>query len=122
MGWPLVVLIGMGMVSFLGFMGMIIFGNRKTVEYEELEKTLDKKAKDHDLDAKELWKALKKSEEEKEQILKRLKNLETIVTSEAYEAIKSGEEPEKIQLHIEEEETEELNDSDKAAKISKRVR
>lgn len=122
MEWSLVVFLGMGMVSLLILMGIIIFGTRKTSEYKELEKTLGRKAKDHDLNAKELWKALKASEEEKGKILERLQNLEAIVTSEAYESIKSGEDAENIQLHLEDEETEELNDSDKVAKISKRVR
>ncbi|GAB5409426.1 MAG: hypothetical protein BalsKO_17910 [Balneolaceae bacterium] len=83
---------------------------------------LDKKANYLNSDTKELWKALKKSEEEKEKILERLQNLEAIVTSEAYESIKSGEESETIKLHLDEEKLKELKDSDKAAKIAKRVR
>lgn len=67
-------------------------------------------------------KALKKSEEEKGKILEHLQNLEAIVTSEAWESIQNGEGAEGTQLHIEEAEPEELNDSDKAAKIAKRVR
>lgn len=122
MEWSLVVFLGMGMVSLLLLMGIIIFGTRKTSEYKELQKTLGKKSNELDSDAKELWKALKKSEVEKDKILERLQNLEAIVTSEAYEAIQSGEESETIKLHLEVEETEDLNDSDKAAKIAKRVR
>lgn len=122
MDWTTVVFLGMGMVSTLILMGIIIFGTRKTAEYKELQKTLGKKSSELDSDTKALWKALKASEDEKEKILERLKNLEAIVTSEAYEAIQAGEESDKIQLHLEEEETKELNDSDKAAKIAKRVR
>ncbi len=122
MEWSLVVFLGMGMVSLLLLMGIIIFGTRKTSEYKELQKTLGKKSNELDSDTKALWKALKASESEKEKILERLQNLEAIVTSEAYESIKSGDEPENIRLHLEEEEPMELTDADKAAKIAKRIR
>ncbi len=122
MDWTTVVFLGMSMVSLLILMGIIIFGTRKTAEYKELQKTLGKKSSELDSDTKALWKALKVSESEKEKILERLQNLEAIVTSEAYEAIQSGEEKEKIQLHLDEEETEEASDADKAAKIAKRMR
>ena len=122
MDWTTVVFLGMGMVSLLILMSIIIFGTRKTAEYKELQKTLGKKSSELDSDTKALWKALKASESEKEKILERLKNLEAIVTSEAYEAITAGEEQENIQIHLDEEEPEELNDADKAAKIAKRVR
>lgn len=103
-------------------MAIIIFGNRKTTEYNELEKTLGKKARDLDSDTKALWKALKQSEEEKKQLLKRLENLETIVTSDTWEAVKAGEDQKHIELTLEDEEPEELNDADKAERIAKRVR
>jgi len=122
MEWSLVVFLGIAMVSLVSFMGILIFGVKKSSEFKELQKMLDRKAKYLDSNTTELWRAFKESEEENGKLLERLKNLEAIVTSEAYEAILSGEEPEKIKLHLEEEETEDLNDSDKAAKIAKRVR
>lgn len=122
MDWSLVVFLGMGMVSFLIFMGIIVVGSRKASEFKELQKSLGKKTIDLDSDTKELWKALEKSEEEKRKILERLKNLEAIVTSEAYEAIKSGNDLDSLRIHLKEETPEELNDSDKAAEIAKRVR
>lgn len=122
MDWSTVIFLSAAMVSLVLLMGIIIFGTRKTSEYKELQKTLGKKASDLDSEAQQLWKALNDSEKEKKKILVRLKNLEAIVTSEAYEAIKSGEETETVKLHLEEEEPQELDDSDKAAKIAKRVR
>ncbi len=122
MDWSIVVLIMSGMVSLVLFMGILIFGIKRSSEFKEQAKIIDKKARYLDSDTKALWKALKESEAEKENILERLQNLEAIVTSEAYEAIKSGEEPENIRLHLEEEETEETSDADKAATIAKRVR
>ncbi len=122
MSWSLALMIIAAMICFVIFMGIVIFGGRKTAEYKELQKTLGKQTNDLDLNAKELWKALKKSEQEKEKILERLQNLEAIVTSEAYESIKAGEDTETIKLHLDEEAPKELKDSDKAANMAKRVR
>ena len=122
MDWSLVVFLGMGMVSFLIFIGMIVVGSRKASEYIELQKSLGKKAINLDSNTKELWKALEKSEEEKGKILERLRNLEAIVTSEAYEAIKSGNDSDSLRIHLQDETLVELDDSDKAAEIAKRVR
>ncbi len=112
----------MGMVSILILMAIIIFGTRKSSEYKDLEKVIGNKAGKLDADTKALWEALKKSEAEKEQILNRLKNLETIVTSEAWEAIRKAEEKDEIKLHLEDDEPEELNDADKAERIARKVR
>ncbi len=119
MEWSTVIFLATAMISLVTFMGILIFGVKKSSEFKEQAKIIDKKAKYLDSDTKELWTALKKSETEKEKILERLQILEAIVTSEAYEAFKSGEEPEKIQLHLDEEEQEETSDADKVAKIAK---
>ena len=110
------------MVSLLLLMGIIIFGTRKSNEMKEFEKTYGKQNEDVKDYLKQLQKELKESKEEKDKILERLKNLEAIVISEAYEAIKAGEDESTILLHLEEEEPSEMNDTDKAAQIAKRVR
>ena len=122
MEWPTVIFLGMSMLSLLILMGIIIFGTRKSSEKKDLEKMIAEKAGDLDSNSHELWKALKKSEEEKEQILQRVQNLEAIVTSETWESIKAGEDDDKIQLLIDEVDPKELNDAEKAAKMAKRVR
>lgn len=122
MEWSLVIFLIAGMVSLVLLMGIIIFGVKKSSEYKELHKLFGEKDKDLNSTVNKLQKALESSEAEKTQILERLKNLEAIVTSEAWDSIQSGEDAETTRLHIEEEEKEELNDSDKAAKIAKRVR
>ena len=121
MEWSLVVFLGMSMVSLVVLMGIIIFGTRKTNEYKVLRKTLDKQAKEVDLDAKELLKVLKKSEEEKEKILERLQNLEAIVTSEAWESIQKRVRSRTYSASYRRKRIpEELKDADKAAKMAKR--
>ncbi len=122
MEWSLVVFLIAGMVSLVLLMGIIIFGVKKSSEYKELQKLFGEKDKDLNSTVSELRKALKESKGENAQILERLKNLEAIVTSEAWDSIQSGEDAETTRLHIEVEEQEELNDSDKAARIAKRVR
>ena len=122
MSWSLVVFLGMAMVSLLLLMGFIIFGTKKSNEMKTLEKTFGKQSEDVKDYIKQLQSELKESKAEKQNILARLKNLEAIVTSEAYEAIKSGEESSTIGLHLENEEVEELDDAQKAANIAKRVR
>lgn len=122
MEWSTVIFLGMAMVSLVTLMGIIIFGTRKSSEMKEVEKMLAKRTRALDENSHELRKALKESEEEKEQMLQRLQNIEAIVTSEAWESITAGENKQNIQLHLDDEESEELNDADKAAKMAKRVR
>lgn len=122
MEWSLVIFLIAGMVSLVLLMGIIIFGVKKSSEYKELHKLFGEKDKDLNSTVNKLQKALETSEAEKTQILDRLKNLEAIVTSEAWDSIQSGEDAETTRLHIEEDEPEELTDSDKAARIAKRVR
>lgn len=122
MEFSTVLFLGMSMISLVLLMAIIVFGTRKSSEMKGLEKMLGEKTQDLESHSSELWRALKESEEEKEKILLRLQNLETIVTSEAWESINAGEDAQKIQLHLDEDKPEELNDADKAAKMVKKIR
>ena len=122
MEWSTVVFLGASMVSLVLLMGIIIFGTRRSNEYKEIEKTLGKKTRDIDSDTKELWIAFKKSEEEREKLVQRLQNLEAIVTSEAWESIQKGDESDHIKIHLQEQETNQVSDIEKAGKLAKRVR
>lgn len=122
MDWTTIIFLGLSIVSTLLLTGIIIIGARRTGEYKEIQENLSMKSSKLDSDTKALRKALQSSEAERKNILERLQNLEAIVTSEAYDAIKSGEEPENVRIYLDEEEPEETSDADKAAKIAKRVR
>ena len=122
MEWTTVIFLGMAMVSLVLLMGIIIFGTRKSNEMKELEKTIGQKTGELGSNNEELWKALKESEAKNELLVERLQNLEAIVTSEAWDAIKSGEDAQNIHLHLEDEEVDDLEDAEKAARIAKRVR
>ncbi|MAO63988.1 MAG: hypothetical protein CL666_03220 [Balneola sp.] len=121
MEWSTVIFLGMGMFSLVMLITVIIFGTRKSSEMKALENMLAEKTKLLNSDTNALRKALIKSEEEKEQILHRLQNLEAIVTSEAWEFKKGGDD-QRIQLDLHDDELQEMSDSDKAAKMAKQVR
>lgn len=73
-------------------------------------------------DFKAIIKALEGNEKQQERILHRLENLETIVTSEAWDAIQAGEDEETIDLYLNEEE-ENVPDSEEAVKrMVKRIK
>ena len=73
-------------------------------------------------DFQEVQKTLKSSKIKQERILKRLENLETIVTSEAWDAIQAGEDEKTIGLHLNDEE-ENMPDTEEAAqRMAKKIR
>lgn len=73
-------------------------------------------------DFKEIQKALEVNEKQQERILKRLENLETIVTSEAWDAIQTGEDENTIGLHLKDEEKAELDTEETARRIAKKIK
>ena len=117
MEWSTVIFLGMGMISLVALMTVIIFGTKKSSETKALEKMLAEKAKLLNSDTESLRKALKESEAEKEQMLQRIQNLEAIVTSEKWGETESSS----IQFDSEED-AEELNDADKVASRAKRIK
>ncbi|WP_020403345.1 hypothetical protein [Gracilimonas tropica] len=117
MEWSTVIFLGMGMISLVALMTVIIFGTKKSSEMKALEKMLAEKTKLLNSDTESLRKALQESEAEKEQMLQRIQNLEAIVTSEEWGETESPN----IQFDSEED-TEELSDADKVANRVKRVR
>jgi sensor histidine kinase regulating citrate/malate metabolism len=121
MDWTTVIFLGMSMVSLVLLMAVIIFGTRKSSEMKEFEEKLGNKTGELDSNNQELWEALKESKANNAQLVERLQNLEAIVISEAWDAIRKGEDEQNIELHLDEE-PEELDDADKAAKIAKRIR
>ena len=117
MEWSTAIFLGMGMISLVALMTVIIFGTKRSSEMKALEKMLAEKAKLQNSDTESLRKALQESEAEKEQMLQRLQNLEAIVTSEEW----GSKESQNIQLDLEDD-SDELSAVDKVAKKAKRVR
>ena len=122
MEWSTVIFLIFGMFSLVLLMGVIIFGVRKSSEMKDLEKKLEKRDQNLDSVFNKLWEALEESEVEKEKILQRLENIEAIVTSESWETAKDKEREKKVELDLDNVEPEELDDIEKEARSSKRVR
>ena len=75
---------------------------------------------------RDLLEALEESRNQQERITKRLENLETIVTSETWDAFKPDEKSDRIPDLLKEESPEELSEEpsaeEKARRIARRVR
>ena len=105
--------------AFLLF-GMIFYGTRK--QFHALQKELGASAMDIKGSAGDLVRALEKSQRQQEQVLSRLENLETIVTSEAWDALQAGEAEGRIALLLDDEVPEEPTTAEKARDLARRVR
>jgi hypothetical protein len=122
MEWSTVIFLGLGMLSLVAMMGIIIFGTKKSSEMKAIEKMVAKKVRIMDTSANELQKALQESEEEKDQMLQRLQNLEAIVTSEIWESANADNSTNKIELDLNIADDEVLNNELKAANLAKKLR
>lgn len=110
-----------GVVSIALF-AMIAIGAMTRRDFKSLDKNLYDTKSELREDAKELLQSLKESKEQQDRIINRLQNLETIVTSEAWDAIKDGEDAETIQLLMDEEEEQAPSPEEVAKHIAKKVR
>lgn len=112
----------LGALTALFLFGMIVFGVMNRKYMESLGENLDESTSVLRGDFKEIRRALEGSENQQERILKRLENLETIVTSEAWDAIKAGEDENTIGLHLNDEEEELPNAEETAHRIAKKIK
>lgn len=110
------------LITTLLIFGIIIYSVKSQKKMSNLQKNLDSSASHLEGSNRELLKTLNEHQKQQQRILRRLENLEAIVTSEAWDAIQSGEEEKKIQLHLKEVENEEPTLEEKADFIAKRVR
>ncbi|MGN8225107.1 hypothetical protein [Gracilimonas sp. BCB1] len=117
----LIVLALAGITSIFLF-GMIYIGAKNRSQMQSMESNLKESTSVMKGDFKAIINALEGSEKQQERILSRLENLETIVTSEAWDAIQAGEDEETIDLYLNEEE-ENIPDSEEAVKrMVKRIK
>ena len=117
----LIVLALAGITSIFLF-GMIYIGAKNRSQMQSMESNLKESTSVMKGDFKAIIKALEGNEKQQERILHRLENLETIVTSEAWDAIQAGEDEETIDLYLNEEE-ENVPDSEEAVKrMVKRIK
>lgn len=115
-------ILSLGTFTALALFGMIFYGIKNRKYMESLGENLDESTTVLKGDFKEIRRALEGNEKKQERILKRLENLETIVTSEAWDAIQAGEDENTIALHLNDEE-EDLPDTEETARrIAKKIK
>ena len=115
-------ILSLGSLTALVLFGMIFYGIKNRKYMESLGENLDESTTVLKGDFKEIRRSLEGNEKQQERILKRLQNLETIVTSEAWDAIQAGEDENTIGLHLNDEE-EELPDAEEAARrIARKIK
>lgn len=117
----LLVLALAGITSIFLF-GLIYIGAKNRNQLESMESNLKESTSVMKGDFKEIIKALEGSEAQQERILQRLENLETIVTSEAWDAIQAGADQETINLHLEDEAEEEISSEEATQHIANRIK
>ena len=112
----------MGGFTTLLLFGLMAIGYKNRIERKTFEQSLRTQTNSLDSNSKETLKVLQAQQEQQQKIIDRLQNLETIVTSEAWDAIKDGESKEVIDLLLNENESEDISSDEKAKKIAKKVR
>jgi hypothetical protein len=115
-------ILSLGSLTALVLFGMIFYGIKNRKFMESLGENLDESTTVLKGDFKEIRRALEGNEKQQDRILKRLQNLETIVTSEAWDAIQAGEDENTIGLHLNDDD-EELPDAEEAARrIARKIK
>jgi len=122
MSWVTILLLTMGSFTSLILFGMIYFGAKNNKQMNALGDTMNSSNSELKNNLHQVIKALDSQTDQQQKILSRLENLETIVTSEAWDAIKKGEDSEHINLLLEDEEQEEISSEEQANNIAKRIK
>jgi len=122
MSWVTILLLTMCSFTSLILFGMIYFGAKSNKQMNALGDTMNSSNSEMKNNLHQVIKALDSQTDQQQKILSRLENLETIVTSEAWDAIKKGEDSEHINLLLEDEEQEEISSEEQAKNIAKRIK
>jgi predicted PurR-regulated permease PerM len=122
LSWIIILLLTMGAFTSLILFGMIYFGAKNNKQMNALGDTLNSSNSEMKNNLQQAVKTLETQTDQQQKILSRLKNLETIVTSEAWDAIKKGEDSEHVNLLLHDEELTEITSEEKAENIAKRIK
>ena len=122
MNFMTLIVLAMGALTSLILFGMMYFGVKNSRQIDSLGINVSSSTSEMRHNQEKLLKSLESNQEQQESILTRLQNLETIVTSEAWDAIKQKESPEHIELLLNNEEDEKLSSEEKTQHIAKRIK
>lgn len=117
-----IILLAMGAITSLILFGMMYFGAKSRKQIDTLGKNVNTSTTEMKKNQEEVLKSLKSNQKQQENILTRLQNLETIVTSEAWDAINKKEDQEHIELLLKDDEEEEIGSEEKTQHIAKRIK
>lgn len=111
-----------GSITTLILFAMIYFGAKSNKKMSDLDKSVSSTSSEMKESLVKVLNSLEKNQDQQQKILTRLQNLETIVTSEAWEAIKEGKDSEHIDLLLEETDEQEISAEAKTEHIAKRIK
>ncbi|MFY0684546.1 MAG: hypothetical protein JXR20_08340 [Balneola sp.] len=117
-----IIVLAMGALTSLILFGMIYFGAKNSKQMDTLGKNVNSSTSEMKNNLEKVLNSIESNQEQQENILSRLQNLETIVTSEAWEAINKNEDPEYIDLLLKDDEEEEISSEEKTQNIAKRIK
>jgi len=122
MDFMTIIVLEVGSFTSLILFSMIYFGAKNRKQIDNLGKNVNSSTSEMKNNLEKVLNSLKSNQEQQENILSRLQNLETIVTSEAWEAIKKKEDPEYIDLLLKDDEEEEISSEEKTQNIAKKIK
>lgn len=111
-----------GSITTLILFAMIYFGAKSNKKMSDLDKSVSSTSSEMKDSLAKVLNSLENNQDQQQKILTRLQNLETIVTSEAWEAIKEGKDSEHIDLLLEETDEQEISTEEKTEHIAKRIK
>jgi len=122
MDFMTIIVLAIGSLTSLILFNMIYFGAKNRKQIDNLGKNVNSSTSEMKNNLEKVLNSLKSNQEQQENILSRLQNLETIVTSEAWETIKKKEDPEYIDLLLKDDEEEEISSEEKTQNIAKKIK
>lgn len=117
-----ILVLAIGLVAAMLLFGMIVFGAKSRDQMRAIQQDLGTSATSLQGSVRELLEALEESRQQQERMTERLENLETIVTSEAWDALKAEAASTHSPDLLKDEEPDEPSAEEKASRIAKRVR
>ncbi len=117
-----VLILLVGSITSLILFLMIYLGARNNQKMKALNKNMNLSTSETKENLLKVLESLEENKNQQDRIIDRLQNLETIVTSEAWEAIKEGRDSEHINLLLDDVEDDEISFEEKAEHIAKRIK
>lgn len=120
--WVTFIVLATGILTAGLLFGMIYYGVKNQQKLKSMESHLGSSSARLQDRTDQLLEYLEQNREQQDQIVQRLQNLETIVTSEAWDAFQSGEDLTEQSFLLKDVEPEEADPSEKAKRMARRAK